>query len=346
MKHVREPTARRAAPAARDLGLARRRRGAGHRQGDRATATPAAEEMVHDLEEVLGIEAARAGEASGEATTMLARCPATPPTSRPCGSGIPSASLVRHAVAAAVAAGGRGLLRHPHREGRRARPDRGRAARPQARCSWAGSAASDYDPEGDDRRSRRSAENLVHRRRSAATDWETETYESRLQGADKTGVGIYVDAGEPIPGRRLALITSTPDPASRRRSTPPNGVPASIGGWAKVSQVKSIARERAVPARPAARQRFRYYLVWITALPESRQGRDPGAQAVARGVRPRRVGCSMPYAVLDARTPPGPRTGSGAPPRGAHAPGAAAGPAAPRTGCRWPRAASRRRSWR
>ena len=95
-------------------------------------------ELVHDLEEVLAIEAARAGEASGEATTVLGSLSGDTADFAPVRVRHPKRVLVVTLLLLGGGGGGRGLLRQPHREGARARPDRGRAARPEAAWSWAG----------------------------------------------------------------------------------------------------------------------------------------------------------------------------------------------------------------
>ena len=130
-------------------------------------------------------------------------------------------------------------------------------------------AASQYDPEGDDGEESPEAENLVLDG-LRNTGWDTETYQAGFEGAGKSGVGIYVDAGEPIPGRRLALITSTPDPQFKAGVYAANTIPTALRGWTKVSGVRTVNRERAAFRLELPRnQRFQYYLVWISSLPES-----------------------------------------------------------------------------
>ena len=63
----------------------------------------------------------------------------------------------------------------------------------------AGDAASDYDPEGDNKESDDATRNAIDG--NPTTNWNTETYQGGFEGNDKSGVGIYVDAGKPIAAR-------------------------------------------------------------------------------------------------------------------------------------------------
>jgi serine/threonine-protein kinase len=227
-----------------------------------------AAELVHDLEEVLAIEAARAGEASGEATTVLGSLSGDTADFAPVRVRHPKRVLVVTLLLLAVAAVA--VVYFANRTEKGPGPDPIVAEPPGLKPVELGrQAASNYDPEGDDLQESPEAENLVLDG-IRGTGWDTETYEAGFEGANKSGVGIYVDAGEQIPGRRLALITSTPDPKFKAAIYAANRIPASIRGWVKVSQVKSITRERAVFRLDLPRgERFQYYLVWISGLPDS-----------------------------------------------------------------------------
>ena len=69
---------------------------------------------------------------------------------------------------------------------------------PASRSAW--SVAADYDPEGDDEEHSEEIELALDDDRSASA-WTTETYESDSFG-EKQGVGMYVDAGEPVEASR------------------------------------------------------------------------------------------------------------------------------------------------
>ena len=71
-----------------------------------------------------------------------------------------------------------------------------------------GDAANDYDPEGDGEESASSVQFAIDG--NPTTDWDTETYQGGFEASNKSGVGLYVDAGSPIAARQLDLVTSTP----------------------------------------------------------------------------------------------------------------------------------------
>ena len=127
----------------------------------------------------------------------------------------------------------------------------------------AGNAASDYDPEGDGEESRGQAGLAIDGNRT--TVWDTETYQGGLAGSNKRGVGLYVDADTKVAARQLDLVTSTP--GYRAAVYAANTVPGGIGGWTKVSATTRVRQDQKIPLDTAQR-RFRYYLVWITKLPE------------------------------------------------------------------------------
>ena len=52
----------------------------------------------------------------------------------------------------------------------------------------------------------------------------------------------------------------------------PNGVPGTIDGWTKLSGTEKVAENQRFQL-DTAKRRFRYYLVWITTLPEGGKAR-------------------------------------------------------------------------
>ena len=136
-------------------------------------------------------------------------------------------------------------------------------------------AASQYDPEGDDGEESPEAENLVLDG-LRNTGWDTETYQAGFEGAGKSGVGIYVDAGEPIPGRRLALITSTPAAVQGRRLRRQHHPDCSAGLDEGQRGENGEPRASGVPAR-AAPQPALPVLPGLDLEPAGvGQGHDPG----------------------------------------------------------------------
>ena len=260
MKHVKEPlpdVQRRLPEVSASLAAVLEHSTAKETGNRYATAA----DMVHDLEEVLAIEVARTGETTGEATTVLRAMKGDTASFAPLRLRNPRRWIL--SVLAVLVVVGGVLIYFANRTEKGA----GGAATPPAaglsRVDLASSAANDYDPEGDDRESDDSTQNAIDG--NPSTEWDTERYNDGLEGVDKTGVGLFVDAGSAIPGKAIGVTTSTPGFTAAIFGA--NDVPDSIEGWTRLSrEVKFDERER-VMLRPGTRN-FRRYLVWITALPE------------------------------------------------------------------------------
>jgi eukaryotic-like serine/threonine-protein kinase len=236
---------------------------------ERATAKETAHryatvgEMVHDLEEVLAIEAARTGEATGEATTVLRTLSDDTADFAPVRLRHPKRVIFLTLLLLALVGVAVWFLASRAEKGPGAGPV---VAEPPGleRVQPPSDAASDYDPEGDDLEESPEAANLVlDGLRNTA--WDTETYEAGFEGANKSGVGLYVDAGKPIPARRLALLTSTP--GFRAAVYASNTKPGSLRGWRKVSSTEKVRERQVFQLDLGQGQEFRNYLVWISELP-------------------------------------------------------------------------------
>jgi serine/threonine-protein kinase len=127
-------------------------------------------------------------------------------------------------------------------------------------------AARDYDPRGDEREHADEASAVVDRDRGST--WSTETYQAEDLG--KEGVGIYLDARPGVEARALDVLTRTPGFRAEvygAREGPPDDLPAA--GWTRLAEAREVDRDRVrIPLRG---ERHRYYLLWITALPEGEQ---------------------------------------------------------------------------
>jgi serine/threonine protein kinase len=261
MKHVREPlpdVQRRRPEISAALAAIVERATAKETSNRYATVT----DLVHDLEEVLAIEAARSGQTTGEATTVLRNLPGDTADFAPGRLRHPRRALVLSVLLLALVAGAVTYFATT-------RTEKG-AGSPVAPSSpgltnveLAGNAASDYDPQGDGEESRGQAGLAIDGNRT--TVWDTETYQGGLAGSDKGGVGLYVDADTKVAARQLDLVTSTP--GYRAAVYAANTVPGGIRGWTKVSATTRVRQDQKIPLDTAHR-RFRYYLVWITKLPE------------------------------------------------------------------------------
>ena len=180
MKHVREPmpdVQRRRPDISAALAAVVERATAketGHRY-------QTASELVHDLEEALAIEAARAGETSGEATTVLRTLPGDTAGFAPGRLRNPRRVLITILLVGALAAGGIVFLASRTEQGA------GGGATPRtsdlAEVDLASSAATDYDPEGDESESPDATQNAIDG--NPSTVWDTETYNGGFVGVGK-----------------------------------------------------------------------------------------------------------------------------------------------------------------
>jgi hypothetical protein len=218
--------------------------------------------MVHDLEEVLAIEAARSGQTTGEATTVLRNLPGDTADFAPRRLRHPKRTLFLSVLVLALVGGAIAYFATSRTE-----KGAGSSVTPVtpglSEVDLAGNAASDYDPEGDGEESQGQAQLAIDGNRTTA--WGTETYQGGLEGSNKGGVGLYVDTDTEVAARQLDLVTSTP--SFRASVYAANTVPGRIGGWTKVSPTTTVRQDQKIPLDTASR-RFRYYLLWITKLPE------------------------------------------------------------------------------
>jgi eukaryotic-like serine/threonine-protein kinase len=225
---------------------------------DRATVKdpsgryPEMASMLDDLESALEVEIARAGSSTGEATNVLRSVPArrrrifTPRS-------MSFAGVAIVLVAAAVALGIAALTGE---EG----PSREEGAQGATQLDLA--SATDFDPLGGDGEHPTEADFAVDG--NPQTAWTTESYNAGLAGADKEGVGIYVDAGEPVDATEMEVRTPTPGWSGEVYAAS-EGPPEEIEEWGEPIATLPGADENATVdfelAEPA-----QYYLLWITDL--------------------------------------------------------------------------------
>jgi serine/threonine-protein kinase len=260
MKHVREPlpdVQRRRPELSAALAAVVERATAKETANRYATVA----DMVHELEEVLGIEAARSGHATGEATTVLRSLSGDTAEFAPASLRHPRRALWLSIAVLAVVAGVIAFLATRTEEGP------GPAAIPRtpglSEVGLSKDAARDYDPEGDGEESRGQVQFAIDGNRT--TEWDTETYEGGFEGSNKSGVGIYIDAGSPVAARQLDLITSTP--GFRAAVYASTSVPGELSGWDRVSRSTEVRQEERFDLDTASRK-FRNYLLWVSLLPE------------------------------------------------------------------------------
>jgi eukaryotic-like serine/threonine-protein kinase len=223
------------------------------------------DEMMFDLEQALAIEAARQGEATGEATTVLRGLPdatgeIAPGRLRRPGRYAAAALLLAGAITAAI------LLLATGAE--RGRPGTARATPPSRIRSVHLVSAHDYDPFGTNK-----VEHTTDTGKAVdgdgTTSWTTEAY-STLTLGQKPGVGLYVDAGRSVPGRRLDLRSPTPGFLARiygSNAGETQGAGAdTFGDWGRpLASFTATSRKKVY--LPATGRAYRYYLIWIFRLP-------------------------------------------------------------------------------
>jgi len=221
-------------------------------------------EMVHDLEEVLAIEAARTGHTTGEATTVLQSLSGDTADFVPARLRRPKRVLAVTLLVLAAVGGTAVFLA--------TRTEKGAGApvvkkpRGLTEVRLARDAASDYDPEGDNRESPDAVRYAIDGNRG--TNWDTEKYQGGFAGSHKSGVGLYVDAGKLLSGRGLTLATATPGFKAAVYAS--ETVPANLKGWTQVSPVTTVKEDQTFRIRTRGRL-YRYYLLWISELPPDGQ---------------------------------------------------------------------------
>jgi serine/threonine-protein kinase len=134
------------------------------------------------------------------------------------------------------------------------------------RVSLSGDAIDDFDPApGDASESPESVGNVIDG--NPSTVWSTETYQFQFGDPDqKLGVGLTIDAGEPVAAQRLDIVTSTPGWDAEVYAA--NDVPDSIEGWGEpIGAENDLGEEEAIGLDTGGKE-YTHYLLWITSLPE------------------------------------------------------------------------------
>jgi eukaryotic-like serine/threonine-protein kinase len=275
-KHVREPLPdiRAARPDISASLAAVLERATAKKREDRYSTVG---QLVDDLESVLGIEAARTGEITGEATSVLQGLPADQAGVAPGRLRHPRRLLALGLLGIAAVAVAVVALSSRVEEGRT-----GGASPPGQpelqRVSLASGAIGEFDPEatgGDGAESPDSVTNVNDD--NPSTIWDTETYQCEpygcdftAEGAPKPGVGLTIDAGEPVAPERLDLTVAS-ETGWNVEVYGAHSIPDTIEGWGDpIGGVEGVGEEQAIELDTGGTE-YRYYLVWITSLPESGQ---------------------------------------------------------------------------
>jgi serine/threonine-protein kinase len=220
--------------------------------------------MLADLEGALEVEVARGGGSHGEATTVIESVPEKRrllPSRRASTAGI---GLVL--VAAAVALGIAVFAGEDERRG-----GGGSGGSEPAGDVIDVSAAADFDPEGDSEEHGDEVGLAIDG--NTGTAWTTETYDTGpavIDAAGKSGVGLILDAGEPVEATELGV--SSPEGGwSFEVYAAAEGPPEDLAGWGSpIAEASDVATDASVELD--AGEPARFYLIWITSLVESDDG--------------------------------------------------------------------------
>lgn len=224
------------------------------------------EQMSEDLQAALEVEAIRAGGTTGEATSVL---DAVPPPRRQLATrqGSPWPAVIMLLVALVIAAGTAWYIASGDAPGGGGGGgNTGGGGQTPASNQVALAGATDYDPEGDEEHPEETGFAIDD---DGETAWTTETYEAETL-SDKSGVGLYVDAGEKVAATSMEVSTPTPGwTVEVYGSNDP--VPEDVSGWTRLASVDEVSDTQEIELITGD-QRYQYYLLWITLPVETDTG--------------------------------------------------------------------------
>jgi eukaryotic-like serine/threonine-protein kinase len=225
-------------------------------------------ELIADLEDVLAIEAARAGSATGEVTSVLRTLPSQTQSRIPFRIRHRAAAIGLGLLLVAIVAGVVVWLgtRTHHAAPKLAVSAPAAHLTPVQPC---GDCAHDYNPDAlSGPKTQNPDLDGLAIDGNTSTAWVTEHYyDDSLQ---KPGVGLYVDMTTAVPVKEMVIYTGTPGWRGQiwaSTSQPdPDVFSSGAGAWTKLAQVPSMQNGQKIALNTSATG-YRYYLVWITALP-------------------------------------------------------------------------------
>jgi serine/threonine protein kinase len=224
------------------------------------------DDMADDLQAALEVEAIRAGGATGEATSVL---DAVPPPSRqlPTKQSSPWPAVVMLVIALLIAAGTAYTI---------SRGDTGGGGGAGVVDDTAGAggneidlvSSSDYDPEGDGGEHPDEAPFAIDSDPTSSS-WTSETYQAPTF-EPKSGVGLWVDAGEPVTASAMEILTPTPGwTLEVYASNDP--VPDQVAAWTSLALVPNVSSRQRVELITAG-EPYQYYLLWATTPSDTEDG--------------------------------------------------------------------------
>ncbi len=222
--------------------------------------------MLADLENALEVEVARAGRSTGEATTVLDSVPRRQRIVTSRRVSIAGILLVLAATAAALLIAGLSGD-DPERDG----GNSGGGTAPPVGSEIELTDAQDFDPEGDNTEHPEEVKLAIDG--IPNTTWPTETYtggpDITLSG--KSGVGLIVEAEEPVEGQSIT-IAAVQGGWDADVYAAASGPPTDLAGWGEpIGTVSDAAADGELvelsPIEPA-----QYYLIWFTRLADADDG--------------------------------------------------------------------------
>ena len=227
-------------------------------------------DMAADLQAALEVEAIRAGGTTGEATSVLDAVPG-PNRQLATKKSSPWPAVLMLVIALVITAGTAYLI---------SRGDTGGGGGAGAVEGGAGAGAvdggnqielvgsSDYDPEGDDVEHPEEAQFAIDSDPTSSS-WTSETYRTQTF-EPKSGVGLWVDAGEPVAGSAMEVLTPTPGWTLEVYGTN-DPIPDDVSEWTSLALVPEMSARQRVELITADEQ-YQYYLLWATTPGETEDG--------------------------------------------------------------------------
>jgi serine/threonine-protein kinase len=227
---------------------------------------PDAASFARDLEDVLTIESSRAGQITGEATSVIRSLPRGARRRVPLRARVPHLLVLLAFVAVVGAVVAVIFLARDHTQ-RGVQVPNVKATTPDTKVvALKTKAAMAFDPEGGDGEHDSEAGAAIDDDNDSA--WSTESYQNGV--LNKDGVGLYVDASPGVAATQMVVRTTTPgwkgDIYAATTGPPKDG----LDGWTKVGTIDASRKSNDVTLDTAG-EKFRYYLVWITQLPEGQE---------------------------------------------------------------------------
>jgi eukaryotic-like serine/threonine-protein kinase len=220
--------------------------------------------MLADLENALEVEVARAGHSTGEATTVLDSVSGRQRLLTSRRISIAGILLVLAATAAAL------LIAGLSGDDKQSGGGGGNGAPPPTGSEVELTGAKDFDPEGGDGEHPDEVKLAIDG--IPNTTWQTETYTAGadISASGKSGVGLIVQADEPVEAQSITIGT-TQGGWSADIYAASSGPPDDLAGWGEpIGSTTDAADQEQIELTPT--ERAQYYLIWFTTLAEADGG--------------------------------------------------------------------------